>query len=175
VARYLLVDGYNIIHSNTTLSAIAADSLDSARKKLCDALCEFCGLTGYRIIVVFDAHMVAGGEGSVTNYRNIKVVFTKESETADIYIERSAYKLSPKKQGKPGDRITVATNDTLEQLIILGSGAGRISTEDLWSEMENAKEEMRTRYIQNRPVKKNPIASLVDEETARLLEAMRYD
>lgn len=173
-AHYLLVDGYNVIHANHELAKIAAESLDTARKKLCDALCEYRGLKNYRIIIVFDAHKVSGGEGAVENYGNIKVVFTKESETADSYIERSAYKLTQKKPGTAGDRITVATSDTLEQLIILGSGASRISAEDLWKEIESAREEMRTRYINNRPIKKNPIASLIDPETAQKLEEMRY-
>lgn len=167
--HYLLVDGYNVIHANRELAALAEDSLDMARKKLSDALCEFKALSRYRIILVFDAHLVAGGEGSVEDYHNIKIIFTKESETADHYIESVAYKL-----GKKHDRITVATSDTLEQIIILGQGAGRISAEDLWQEIENVKEEVRARYIQSRPVKKNPIESLLDAKTAQLLEEMRY-
>jgi len=174
--HYLLVDGYNVIHANAELSALASESLDASRKKLCDALCEFCALSRYRIIVVFDAHLVSGGVGSVEKYRNIKVVFTKEAETADHYIERAAYKLAVKKPGNTNahDRITVATSDVLEQLIILGSGAGRISAEDLWAEIESSRQEMRTRYIQNRPIKKNPFESFLDPETAKKLDAMRY-
>lgn len=168
-SHFLLVDGYNIIHANKELTAIAIDSLDAARKKLCDILCEFKALSRYRVILVFDAHLVAGGVGSVEEYHNIKVVFTKEAETADHYIESVAYKL-----GKKNDKITVATNDVLEQIIILGQGARRISAEDFWIEIENAKEEVRTRYIRNRPIKKNPIESLVDAETAQKLEEMRY-
>jgi len=167
----MLVDGYNVIHANTSLSAMAAESLDAARKQLCDALCEFRALSRYRIIVIFDAHLVAGGEGSVENYRNIKVVFTKEAETADNYIERAAYKLA---RSQSRDKITVATSDVLEQLIILGSGASRVSAEDLWTEIEAARQEMRTRFIQNRPIKRNPIESLLDPETARKLDEMRY-
>ena len=168
-SHFLLVDGYNVIHANKELVAIAADSLENARKKLCDTLCEFKALSRYRVILVFDAHLVAGGIGSVEDYHNIKVVFTKEAETADHYIESVAYKL-----GKKNDKITVATNDVLEQIIILGQGARRISAEDFWVEIETAKEEVRTRYIRNRPIKKNPIASLVDAETAQRLEEMRY-
>ena len=172
-AHYLLVDGYNVIHASPELAEIAADSLDAARKKLCDALCEFKAMGRYRIVVVFDAHLVSGGMGSVENYNNIKIVFTKEAETADHYIERAAYKLAHR-HNKLNDRITVATSDVLEQLIILGQGAGRISAADLWEEMKTVKEDMRSRYIKAIPIKKNPIASLVDEETARKLEQMRY-
>jgi len=177
VAHYLLVDGYNIIHANKALASLASESLDAARKKFCDILCEFRALSRYRIIAVFDAHLVAGGAGSVENYRNIKVVFTKEAETADHYIERAAYKLVKQSSANPSkrDHITVATSDVMEQLIILGSGAGRVSAEDLWTEIEGKKEEMRTKYIRSRPIKKNPIESFLDEETARRLDEMRYE
>ena len=171
-AHYLLVDGYNVIHAHPELSSLAADSLDGARIKLCDILCEFKALSSYRIIVVFDAHLVPGGTGSVTDYNNIKIVFTKEAETADRYIEQAAYKLS--KEGNRRDRITVATSDVLEQLIILGQGAGRVSATDLWSEIESAKNKMRKSHIENTPIKKNPLFGLLDAETAAKLEAMRY-
>jgi len=168
--HYLLVDGYNVIYANKELTSLATtDSLEIARKKLSDILCEFKALSFYRIILVFDAHLVAGGVGSVEEYHNIKIVFTKEAETADHYIESAAYKL-----GKKNDRITVATSDVLEQIIILGQGAARISAEDLWTEMETTKEDVRTRFIRNRPIKKNPIESLIDPETAKKLEEMRY-
>jgi len=165
----LLVDGYNIIYASKELTLLANDSLEIARKKLSDILCEFKALSRYRIILVFDAHLVAGGVGSAEDYHSIKIVFTKEAETADHYIESAAYKL-----GKKNDRITVATSDVLEQIIILGQGASRISAEDLLDEVKAAKEEVRTRYIHNRPIKKNPIESLLDPETAQKLEEMRY-
>jgi len=170
-AHYLLVDGYNVIHANKELAKLAADSLDGARVKLCDILCEFKALSPYRIIVVFDAHLVPGGVGSVTDYKDIKIVFTKEAETADRYIEQAAYILSKESNH---DKITVATSDVLEQLIILGQGAGRVSAADLWSEIENTKSNMRHRHIENTPVKKNPLLGLLDAETAAKLEAMRF-
>jgi len=170
--HYLLVDGYNVIHAHRELSAIAADSLDGARVKLCEILCEFKALSPYRIIVVFDAHLVPGGIGSVTDFNNIKLVFTKEAETADRYIEQAAYKLSKESNR---DRIIVATSDVLEQLIILGHGASRISSADLWEEIERTKTQMRTRHIENKPIKKNPLLGLLDAETAAKLEAMRFE
>ena len=170
-AHYLLVDGYNVIHANRELAAIATDSLEGARVKLCDILCEFKALSPYRVIVVFDAHLVPGGIGSVTEHNNIKLVFTKEAETADRYIEQAAYKLSKESNR---DRITVATSDALEQLIILGHGASRISSADLWEEIERTKTQMRARHIENKPIKKNPLLGLLDAETAAKLEAMRY-
>jgi predicted RNA-binding protein with PIN domain len=170
MAYYLLVDGYNIIHADDTLTRLAGESLETARYKLCDLLCEFKALSLYRIIVVFDAHLVSGGVGSVTDYYSIKVVFTREAETADRYIERAAYKMA----GVKTDKITVATSDVLEQLIILGQGARRISANALLTEIETARENMRLRFVLNRPVKNNPVINLVDEETAKLLEEMRH-
>jgi len=169
MTNYLLVDGYNIIHANAALASVASDSLDAARKKLCDALCEFRALSHYRVIVVFDAHLVSGGIGSVESYRGIKVIFTKEAETADHYIEKATYKLA-----KKNDRIRVATSDTLEQLIILAAGASRVSAADLWTEMETTRAAAISIHKKTRPIKKNPIEDLVDAETARILESMRY-
>lgn len=165
---YLLVDGYNIIFAHEELSSIATYSLASARQKLCDMLSEFKGMTLYRIIVVFDAHLVEGGLGSVESYHNIMVVFTKEAETADNYIERTSHKLARH------DRVVVATSDYLEQIIIIGQGARRISAKDLWMEIESAKAALRERYINNQPIKRNPISSLLDAETSRKLDEMRF-
>ena len=172
--HYLLVDGYNIIHADEALTRMATeDSLEGARLKLCDMLCEFKALSVYSIIVVFDAHLVSGGIGSVTKQRNITVVFTKEAETADHYIERVTTEMM--QRAVKDRKITVATSDVLEQLIILGKGAARISADALLTEMQTARETMRSRHIQNRPIKNNPVINLVDEKTALLLEAMRYD
>jgi predicted RNA-binding protein with PIN domain len=169
MAHYLLVDGYNIIHADNDLTRFAEDSLETARIKLCDLLCEFRALSTYRIIVVFDAHLVSGGVGSVNKFRNITVVFTREAETADHYIERAAYTLARTKT----DKITVATSDVVEQLIIMGSGAARISADALLAEIETAKMQMRARDVMRRPVKNNPFEGLLDKETAAVLEKMR--
>jgi len=168
--HYLLVDGYNVIHAGEALAAIASDSLDAARKKLCDMLAEFRALSRYRIIVVFDAHLVSGGVGSVQSARGIKIVFTREAETADHYIERAAYKLAAKKT----DKITVATSDTLEQLIIMGSGSSRISAESLLEEIETTRTKSLSTHQKTRPIKKNPIEHFLDPKTAQQLEDMRY-
>jgi predicted RNA-binding protein with PIN domain len=133
---------------------------------------------------VFDAHLVSGGIGSVTDYGNIKIVFTKEAETADHYIERAVATggngpvFAPGQSDPPAlkkRKITVATSDVLEQLIILGQGANRISADALLLEIETARENMRAKHIHNRPVKNNPVISLVDAKTARLLEEMRCE
>ena len=128
--EYLLVDGYNIIFAWDELKAIARENLDAARKALCDILCNYQGYRKCRVILVFDAYKVKGGQGSVEKYHNIRLVYTKEAETADAYIERATYEI-----GKH-HRVRVATSDGPEQLIILGHGALRLSASAFRAEVE---------------------------------------
>ena len=128
--EYLLVDGYNIIFAWDELKAIARENLDAARKALCDLLCNYQGYRKCRVILVFDAYKVKGGQGSVEKYHNIRLVYTKEAETADAYIERATYEI-----GKH-HRVRVATSDGPEQLIILGHGALRLSASAFRAELE---------------------------------------
>ena len=127
--EYLLVDGYNIIFAWDELKAIARDNLDAARKALSDILCNYQGYKKCEVILVFDAYKVKGGLGSVEKYNNIHVVYTKEAETADAYIERATYDLGKK------HRVKVATSDGPEQLIILGHGALRMSASNFYEEV----------------------------------------
>lgn len=113
---YLLVDGYNIIFAWDELKKLAAEHLDAARKKLCDLLCNYQGYRKCRVILVFDAYKVKGGLGSVEKYHNITIVYTKEAETADAYIERATYDIG----GSTGSGCHL---DGPEQIIILGHGA----------------------------------------------------
>ena len=124
------MDGYNIIFAWDELKAIAQDSLDAARKALCDILCNYQGCRKCEVITVFDAYKVRGGKGSVETYHNIHVVYTKEAETADAYIERATYEIGKK------HRVKVATSDGPEQLIILGHGALRVSASGFREEVE---------------------------------------
>ena len=124
------MDGYNIIFAWDELKAIARENLDAARKALCDLLCNYQGYRKCRVILVFDAYKVKGGQGSVEKYHNIRLVYTKEAETADAYIERATYEI-----GKH-HRVRVATSDGPEQLIILGHGALRLSASAFRAEME---------------------------------------
>ena len=112
--RYLLVDGYNIIFSWEMLRELSKVNIESARNLLMDVLCDYQGFNGCTLILVFDAYRVEGGQERVFNYHNIHVVFTKEAETADQYIEKTVHKI-----GKKAD-VTVATSDALEQVIIYG-------------------------------------------------------
>ncbi len=128
--EYLLVDGYNIIFAWDELKRIAKENLDAARAGLCDLLCNYQGYRKCHVIVVFDAYKVKGGLGSVEKYHNIHVVYTKEAETADAYIERATYEIDRR------HRVRVATSDGPEQLIILGHGALRLSASNFHEEME---------------------------------------
>ena len=135
--EYLLVDGYNILHAWEDTRAEAQRDLDSARRMIMDILANFQGFTNQRLILVFDAYKVAGGVGSVTKYNGIDVVYTKEAETADSFIEKTAYEISKY------NSVRVATSDALEQMIIFGSGALRVSAQELRKEVESANVEIR--------------------------------
>jgi ribosomal protection tetracycline resistance protein len=118
--EYLLVDGYNVLYAWDDLRALAAENLDAARRRLADILCNYRGYRACEVILVFDAYRVPGGTGSVAPYHNISVVYTKEAETADTYIERVTHTLSRE------HRVRVVTSDGAEQMIILGNGALRV-------------------------------------------------
>ena len=137
---YLLVDGYNIIFSWEELRDLAASGMDAARDRLIDILSNFHGTRSGTLILVFDAYKVPGGRGMVSRYHNIYVVYTKEAETADAYIEKTVHKI-----GKQGN-ITVATSDGLEQVIIFGEGARRMSARELLLEVEASQTELRSSY-----------------------------
>ena len=147
--EYLLVDGYNIIFAWDELKTIARDNLDAARKALCDLLCNYQGYQKCVVIAVFDAYKVKGGLGSVEKYHNIHVVYTKEAETADAYIERATYEI-----GKQ-HRVKVATSDGPEQLIILGHGALRMSASNFHEEMEQVQGRIAETLRKNNQRQKN--------------------
>ncbi|MBR3705217.1 MAG: NYN domain-containing protein, partial [Oscillospiraceae bacterium] len=131
--EYLLVDGYNIIHAWDELKEMAKSNLEAARRMLMDILCNYQGFKKCIVILVFDAYRVKGNPGSVEHWNNIHVVYTKEAETADTYIERATYDLAKE------HRVRVATSDNLEQMIILGHGAVRLSAKEFHEEIESAK------------------------------------
>lgn len=122
---YLLVDGYNIIFAWDELKKIAAENLDAARGELIKLMCNYQGYDGSELILVFDAYKVSGKHRDVEKYLNINIVYTKEKETADSYIERTTHELAKE------HRVRVATSDGPEQMIIFGSGAMRISADEL--------------------------------------------
>ncbi len=135
--EYLLVDGYNIIFAWDELKKIADEDLDAARAELVKIMCNYQGYCGYEVIVVFDAYRVKGRHRDVERYYNINIVYTKESETADTYIERVSRELSRK------HRVRVATSDGPEQMIIFGNGAMRISAAELEARVKAADKAIR--------------------------------
>lgn len=140
--EYLLVDGYNIIFSWDELKKAANESLDLARSMLVNRLCNYQGYKQCELILVFDAYKVKEQERVVENYHNISIVYTKEAETADTYIERTAHKLSRE------HKVRVATSDGMEQVIIMGSGAFRMSAQELHEDVIRVEKEIRE-YISN--------------------------
>lgn len=139
---YLLVDGYNVIHAWDELKELAEVNLDAARTRLADELCNYQGAKKVNLILVFDAYRVKGHDTEIFDYHNIHVVYTKEAETADAYIEKFAHE-----NGRKYD-ITVATSDGLEQVIIIGAGCKRMSSRELKEEVERSVKEIRDMFKQ---------------------------
>ncbi len=136
----LLVDGYNIIFAWEELRSLAEINIQSARDKLMDICCNYQGYCRAVLILVYDAYKVKGNPGSVQKYHNIYVVYTKEAETADQYIEKTVHEIGRKR------RVTVATSDALEQMIILGDGAVRMSARGFQEAVEDAGRRMREEH-----------------------------
>lgn len=145
IPECLLVDGYNIIHSWPELKELAKDSLDAARTRLVDIMCNYQGYRKCILILVFDAYKVKDNLGTTYKYHNIYIAYTKEAQTADMYIERATHELASKYN------ITVATSDALEQLIVLGQGAKRISARELRLEVEHLNKEKMAEFKRRQP------------------------
>lgn len=138
---YLLVDGYNILFAWEDLNELSKVDLEAARGKLMDIMCNYQGYKQVNLILVFDAYKVTGNAGEAFDYHNIRVVFTKEAETADQYIEKLVRDI-----GKTCD-VTVATSDGLEQLMVMGGGAKRLSAGNLRDEVQLMEQEIRDKYL----------------------------
>lgn len=165
--EFLLVDGYNIIHSWKELQELCKISLESARQKLVDKLSNYQGFKKITVIVVFDAYLVKGNVGTVYEQNHIFVVFTKEAETADHYIERTVNRM-PKHYC-----VRVATSDGMEQLITLGHGATRISARELLIEVKETEQTIRKKFIERKPPKNNLLSDNLDTKALQWLEELR--
>jgi len=141
--KYLLVDGYNIVFAWEELKELAKVSIDGARGRLMDILCNYQAITKYNLMIVFDAYRVQGHQTEIMDYHNIHIVYTKEAETADQYIEKFAHE-----NGRKYD-VTVATSDGLEQIIIRGQGCALISARELEEEVKRANQEILEKYKMN--------------------------
>lgn len=169
--EYLLVDGYNVIFAWEELRMLAQTTIDGARHKLMDILCNYQGYKKCILILVFDAYKVEGGIGQAIRYHNIHVVYTKEAETADQYIEKLAHRMGRNHQ------VTVATSDGLEQLIIRGEGCRLLSAQDLKEEILYANREIESEHLE--PLRqgagkgKNYLLEYAKGEVADYLEWVR--
>ena len=135
--EYVLVDGYNVIHAWDFLKEMTDDGMDAARSALINILCNYRGFKRCELILVFDAYRVKGHDREIEKLGGITVVYTKEAETADMYIERASYKLART------NRVRVVTSDGMEQMIILGNGAVRVSSREFLEEVRAAEDEIR--------------------------------
>ena len=165
--EYLLVDGYNIIFSWEALKELAAVNLEAARGKLMDILCNLQGYRKNTVILVFDAYRVEGSKGSISRYHNIHVVYTKEAETADQYIEKTVHELGRQYE------VTVATSDALEQVIIMGQGAKRMSAQGLLLEVQNVNAEIRDSFLSQYSGNKQYLLENLPKELAKFMEEIR--
>ena len=162
--EYLLVDGYNIIFAWEDLKALSEINLEAARGKLMDILSNLQGALGCTLILVFDAYRVEGGTREIFKYHNIHVVYTKEAETADQYIEKTVHELGRKYQ------VTVATSDGLEQVIIMGQGASRLSASGLRELVEVTGSELRETMEQKPAGGKNYLFENLSDEVRGWIE-----
>jgi predicted RNA-binding protein with PIN domain len=155
---YLLVDGYNVIFAWKELSELAESNIDGARGRLLDIMSNYRGMAGCEVIVVFDAYRVQGHKTEIFDYHNIHVVYTREAETADQYIEKFAHENSKKY------RVTVATSDGLEQIIIRGAGCLLISARELEAEVIRQSRQIAEDYIGKTAGSKSYLLDEVDGE-----------
>ena len=162
--EYLLIDGYNIVFAWEELREMALRDIMAARDKLIDMLVDFAGFRKEHVILVFDAYKVRGGRGEVIHVGGIDVIYTKEAETADLYIEKAAHELSKKY------KVTVATSDAVEQVIIYGAGAYRMSAQNLLEELLLTKGLMREHYEKREAKQAGGILAQMSEEDARALQ-----
>lgn len=162
--EYLLVDGYNIIFAWPELRVLASDNMDGARIKLLDYLCNYQGIRKCEIIVVFDAYRVEGHRVELLDYHNIHMVYTKEAQTADHYIEKFVH------DHKAKYRVTVATSDGLEQVIIRGQGCNLLSARELKDEIERAHKNMMEAYEEKQVIERHYLGDLLSSEVKQQMK-----
>ena len=167
--EYLLVDGYNIIYAWEDLKELADANLHAAQTKLMDILSNYQGFKKCTLILVFDAYKIEGHAEEVITYHNIHVVYTKEAETADQYIEKTVHKIGRENQ------VTVATSDGLEQIIIMGQGAHRMSARGLCDEIKATENQIRQQWHEKRQSSKNYLIDNISDEMAQYMQEKRLE
>lgn len=167
LTEYLLVDGYNVIFAWDELKALAKDNIESARGRLMDILCNYQGFKKCVVILVFDAYKVEGYALEIQKYHNIHIVYTKEAETADQYIEKVVHEIGRKYH------VTVVTSDGVEQVVTLGQGGTLISAREFYEEVEIVRHQIQEEYNIRREKGKNYLFDSMDENLAREMEEVR--
>lgn len=162
VKEYLFVDGYNVINTWDRFKELKKENLEEARNELIDILVEYMHYSGIKIILVFDGHLVKGNSGTKENYQGLDIVYTKENETADQYIEKKLDEIGRTK------KVRVATSDWMEQQIVLGRGGTRISSRELEAEIFNEKR-LINRKISRENKKNDMLMNRLDDETIQKL------
>lgn len=165
--RYVLVDGYNVINSWIELKFLKDDSLEEARHKLVDMLLDYASFKEVNVVIVFDAHLVKGSIEKHENDRGIEIVYTKEGETADCYIERTVVELSKR------NTVGVVTLDYVEQQVILQMGGYRITPREFLNEVRDVSKGIREKIDIPYVDKRNTIEDFVDKKILEKLERMR--
>jgi predicted RNA-binding protein with PIN domain len=166
--HYLIIDGYNIINAWPELKEISGDNLEDARNLFIEQVVEYKSYTGDIVIIVFDAHMVKGSSTKHMCIKGVEVVFTKENQTADSYIEKKVDELTKSRR----NRVRVATSDWAEQQVVLGSGATRISARELKIELENVKNCIKKK-TQETNIDRSILSDRINSEVAQVLEKWR--
>ncbi|EGT5475249.1 TPA: NYN domain-containing protein [Clostridioides difficile] len=168
INHYLIIDGYNIINAWDNLKELAKEDLEDSREKLIDDIIEFSEFMGYKTIIVFDAYNVKNSREKVEKRKHITIVYTREHQTADSYIEKFITSLSKY------DDVKVATNDYAEQQMILGKGATRMSARELKLELDRSKNKMKEKNIGLRKkIQRNWLEERLDKETLSKFENIR--
>lgn len=164
--EYLILDGYNVINSWPKLKVLMNESLETARDELINIMAEYKAFKGINVIVVFDAYLVKGSMRNNEKLKGIEVVFTKERETADSYIEKLIVELSKK------NRVAVVTNDWTEQQMVLGGGATRVPVREMILEFDQIKSKI-NKKIEVKKVQKDTLSDRIDSSILEKLEKFR--
>ena len=165
--KTMFIDGYNVINSWPNLKTVKDYSYDTARQKLTEILQNYATYKGYKIFIVFDAHMVQGNVGKRENLEGVAIIYTKEGETADNYIEKSIDRI-----GRKSD-VCVVTSDSLEQQIAFQRGAIRMSSLELYFEVEEINQRIVKKAKNEYSKQRNPLEERLEKETLEKLEKIR--
>jgi predicted RNA-binding protein with PIN domain len=165
--KTMFIDGYNVINSWPNLKSVKDYSYDTARQKLIEILQNYATYRGYKVFIVFDAHMVQGNVGKRENFESVIVIYTKEGETADNYIEKSIDRI-----GKKSD-VCVVTSDSLEQQIAFQRGAIRMSSLELYFEVEEINQRIVKKAKNEYSKQRNPLEERLEKEVLEKLEKIR--